>query len=661
MAASVGDAVHSDDENFDLILRSIKHGKNVIMHGPGGTGKCLHPMTKILTHKGLPIYAKDVRPGDVIMGPEGEPRNVITVNEGEGHLYKIVGEYGNSFIVNDVHILTLFFSQTGSIVDIPLNQFMRLNRRHRAQYYLIKSPVCMKETTPEETLYNAKRGVLSGSISHRLYAAQKLNDDEKYDIHKEPFFSTLCNSVGVWSRWSRKEGFVVHQTRFQSFNVEYAGFDKYCGFTLDSDGRFLLSNFIITHNTFTINKITRHLMEENQFVQPTAFTGIAATHLSQADIGIYGKTLNSWMGIGLATGTILQNFGRVKMDERALKRIIRTRYLIIDEISMVGMRLFNIVDGVLKLVRGNKEPMGGIVTIFSGDFLQLPPVKDDWIFKSMRWESLKCIPVIFEKSKRYKDEKYFQFLLRARNGNPAPEDFLMLAKRIRAYNSLMKMLEDTDLAIKPTILYSTRMDVNLYNLQEMEKIEGDVSTFSSKDHFIPEDEKDNSTSLSEQQLEIYKPMLDDQIPYTIEFKIGAQVMLKVNLDVEYGYVNGSRGVVVRIDPEVIYVRFLDECVIPIEKFSFAIETEKGIVVRKQFPLILAWALTIHKSQGATLDYVVCDLGNTIFLDAQAYVALSRVRDIKGLFIKTLRKKSIRADKDALIYSDTLKERSLEYK
>ena len=140
----------------------------------------------------------------------------------------------------------------------------------------------------------------------------------------------------------------------------------------------------------------------------------------------------------------------------------------------------------------------------------------------------------------------------------------------------------------------------------------------------------------------------------LHLKVGAQVMLTVNLDVDAGLVNGSRGVLVRYEPGVLYVRFRDGATIPIGRHEFVVE-EDGKVQYKivQFPLILAYALSIHKVQGSTLDYAVINLGHSVFEQSMSYVALSRVRSLDGLFLEAYQPSRIQCNEEALAFYDRL--------
>lgn len=388
--------------------------------------------------------------------------------------------------------------------------------------------------------------------------------------------------------------------------------------------------------TYCINKFVELAEECGKIVATTAATGVAA-------INVNGSTLHRFFGIGLGQGEPEQLISLVKKNKTALKRIKSTQILIIDEISMVGAKLFSKLNSVAKFIRRSEKPFGGMRLIVAGDFLQLPPVKDDWVFKSSVWEEMQFKPLFMTEPKRYNDLKFYETLMRARIGKINEDDLTKFKERQTAYNEYLNKKET--LQVKPTILYSLKCDVDLINQAEMEKIAEIGCKYVAADTLVPK-EKDV-------KIDWYKPILDDLAPQTLCFKKGAQVMITRNLDVEAQICNGTRAVITDMNPETITVRLRNGEDLTIDKMPFTYEDNRGIVTRAQFPLILAFALTIHKSQGSTLDFCIVDLGSEVFSPGQAYVALSRVRNWNSLLLSNFYKKSIRADGDALNYIQSL--------
>jgi len=407
-----------------------------------------------------------------------------------------------------------------------------------------------------------------------------------------------------------------------------------------------------TGKSYTLKELYTYLINYGVCVYMTATTGIAALNLSEDSIFVKASTLHSWAGIGLGKSSASSLTKKILDSPRYRNRWREVDVLIIDEVSMFGKKLFEKLDIISKNVRENQRPFGGITLVLSGDFMQLPPVKDEWIFKSDAWSDLDIVPFIFNNPKRYDDIDYFELLLRLRMGEQTPEDSSILRSRVKSFSKLRKILQknsDKINILKPTILYSKRIDVEFHNNKELEKIDKPVKRFIALDSLNSQNDSDC--------LENYEYLLNDIIPEVITLKEGAQVMLKFNYDVNSGLVNGSRGVVLAITDEGVMVRFVSGCRILITPHVWDLKDGNTIVTRKQIPLILAWAITVHKSQGCTLDYAICDIGPSVFEFGQAYVSLSRVRNIKGLFISDYSEGSIKTSKTAKKYSLKLMEES----
>ncbi len=412
-----------------------------------------------------------------------------------------------------------------------------------------------------------------------------------------------------------------------------------------------------TGKTFTIAKFVGCLGGD-QVVACTALTGVAAANL-KAEIDKTAckptavRTLHSWAGIGTSNLSAARLLKKVRRNPLARDRWRETDVLFIDEVSMLGCNLFEKLDYVARGVRRQQsKPFGGIQLVVSGDVLQLPPVRDGWVFTSQAWADLELVPYIFEEGHRYTNKGYFDLLLRARQGALTDADVSALKRRIRPFEPR----GESDLEIIPTVLYATNFDTNAHNAEELERLPHPVETYTSVDTV----ESANS--------KFVKIQFDQIIPQTAIFCVGAQVMLKANLNVDSGLVNGSRGVVTQVLPQGVRVKFLngDQILITPHVWTLEMPGEKDSETavkysRSQIPLILAWSLTIHRSQACTLDYAICDLGYNIFTAGQAYVALSRVRNLEGLFLKTFVPESVFADAAAILYDKMLKEQEpIEY-
>lgn len=430
----------------------------------------------------------------------------------------------------------------------------------------------------------------------------------------------------------------------------------------------------------TIRRLSSFLTEACWNVASTALTGIAAINNSVTDTEepIYGTTLHRWSGIG----------SRFNMDRADIVRLaasnkdtrtnwMLTDILIIDEISMMGRDLLETVDAIGKKIRESNLPFGGLQVIFSGDFLQLPPVKDEWVFNSPLFERFDLAPILFSVPMRYTDENYVKLLLRMREGYTTVEDHRFLQSRVDAYSRYIATKDSNILAVQPTRLYSTRKDVGEFNICELKKLKTRTFKFVATDVVLM---KKGATQRDQEYL---LKSLEDLIPEEIELKVGAQVMLRTNNWIGDGYGNGSRGVIVDIviegskgpvaepsspnwkllklvpieDEVVLHVKMMDGNVKQFPRYNFMNGDKNGDVLRRQTPFILAWALTIHKSQGSTLDYAIVDCGGSVFEKGQAYVACSRVRSGDGLLLLDYVRSSIKTSQEALEYSIELEARA----
>jgi ATP-dependent DNA helicase PIF1 len=409
-----------------------------------------------------------------------------------------------------------------------------------------------------------------------------------------------------------------------------------------------------TGKSYTIRNVVTELRNQGFSVACTAATGIAAINLSGE--GMTAMTMHKWGIGGLGDKPIQYLIQDISSKKYIVDRWRSTSILFIDEISMIGKDFFTKLSQIAKYIRRSTEPFGGIRVVASGDFLQLPPVGDGgWVFNSSEWEECDFQKVDFIIPKRYEDQRWFQTLLRIREGKPSDEDISLLESRKEAYDNLVRQRNQdlrTGYVVLPTNLYSTKNSTDQINYRELEKLPGEEIEFEAGDEVRWFDTYlDRPISRRHKTSAYYDQFLDDAIPRKVSFKVGAQVMLKRNIDQEAGLVNGSRGVVVEIPSETycVKVKWTNDLITTVTPITWEKIDEDAIASRTQIPLVLAWAMTIHKSQGCTLDRVVCDVGKEIFSPGQAYVALSRVRSIEGLYLRSFIPKSIFADADALKY------------
>lgn len=352
----------------------------------------------------------------------------------------------------------------------------------------------------------------------------------------------------------------------------------------------------------------------------TSTTGVSA-------ILIKGNTINSYLGIGLGKGTISSMVKKIRKTPWLRKRWVDLDTLIIDEISMLDPELFDKLEAVARNVR--RRPMsiwGGIHIILTGDFCQIPVVGvDQYCFEAKSWEKTVKNTVYLTENIRQNDTDFKKCLNSVRMGNATPFVKKLLDSRVNPE------FETPDNGIKPTYLLPYNRDVSAINERELDILGDDGREFCQyemqvkgtlkRDHFVTQRFIKNCP-VSE---EVF--MCKD-----------AQVMLAFNIDVQAGLVNGSRGVVIDFVNDLPLVRFANgiETVINYHDWELPVskEGDNPQVVISQIPLKLAWAFTIHKSQGTTIDYAVIDLKN-VWGYGMLYVALSRLRTLKGLNILSI--------------------------
>jgi ATP-dependent exoDNAse (exonuclease V) alpha subunit len=387
--------------------------------------------------------------------------------------------------------------------------------------------------------------------------------------------------------------------------------------------------------SFYINKLKEEYKDE---ITLTSTTGVSSYNLK-------AMTIHSFTGIGVFKSndkveSIIKKLKTYKTYETVKTRVRKYSILVVDEVSMLGKKFLEIINELLQILRGNDKIFGGLQVIFTGDFMQLPPINDEYCFKSKLWKDFNFKIVYLTKLYRFNDELYASMLTRIRLGKQTIEDNKELYKRFFAYKKYKEDEEKSE--IRPTFLYSRKNSVNDKNIEELEKNENELLIFKAQ-------YKDINKSL---KIDLNK--LDNDL----HLKVGAQVMLTINFDIEEGLVNGSRGVVKKYESGILTVRFLNGKEIEFTRHEYVNE-EDGKVLYKlhQYPFILAYALSIHKVQGCTLDYAIIDIGHSVFEENMSYVALSRVRNLEGLFLQNFQPYKIIPSKEALEFYEGIMESS----
>ena len=384
-----------------------------------------------------------------------------------------------------------------------------------------------------------------------------------------------------------------------------------------------------TGKTFLIDHIRKEIA--GKVIAVTALTGCAALLL-----GSDAKTIFSWAGIGIGKDSREKYVNQLRMMKHLSKRWRDTDILIIDEVSMMTPELLELLEYLGRTVRPKSRmvsplPFGGLQVVLVGDFLQLPPVEkgdQQFAFESPVWSQSVKRTIQLKRIYRQTDTAFQTVLDEARTATLSDASYALLESRMN--------LPWKDELIKPTLLFTRRAAVDAINQNSLAKLTGETQTYTCRTLPV-------KCAPSEVAKIVEKMDRDANYVPELSLKVGAQVMLLKNLEPEAGLVNGSRGVVVAFQefaPYLPKVQF-KTCTRLIKPEIWASNHEPPIQ-REQIPLRLAYALTIHKAQGASLDSALIDIGDSTFEYGQAYVALSRVRSLEGLYVHDLSPAAFRA-------------------
>ncbi len=381
--------------------------------------------------------------------------------------------------------------------------------------------------------------------------------------------------------------------------------------------------------SYTINLFKKWAESKGIYPSITASTGIAATHIN-------GVTIHSWSGIGIKEVIGERDLRAISEKEYVARRVMEAKILIIDEISMINGRTLDNVDAVCRYIRAIKSmenqylPFGGIQVIFVGDFFQLPPVEKhgfsnkkvpvQFAFQSQAWLAAEPKICYLTEQHRQEDKVFLDLLTAMRAGKLVKKHITTLTNRRRPAP------EDI------TRLFTHNADVDRVNEDELRKLPGEEKRFDMQSSGIPF------------MVEILQKSCLS--PAALYLKAGAPVMFTRNdsqKDGEAGeYVNGTLGKVIDFRPDGFpIVETKDGRIISIEKRQEWSIVEHGQTKATiyQVPLRLAWAITVHKCQGMSLDAATMDLGKS-FEYGQGYVALSRVRSLDGLYLEGINSKAL---------------------
>jgi len=413
-----------------------------------------------------------------------------------------------------------------------------------------------------------------------------------------------------------------------------------------------------TGKTKLIKTIIDFLKSTSKTHVVCAMTGCAAILLNSN-----AKTLHSWSGIKLAKGTKNDVINAVLRNKRVVQNWRRTKCIILDEVSMLSKKIFEIIEELARIIHCSAMPFGGMQVIFTGDFFQLPPVGTDgepdtekFCFESPPWnfvfkpENQIMLKTIF----RQNDPTYKNILMQIREGELDEENTKIL------YKYLNREFDETaHNGCVPTKIFPLRTKVDYVNTMMFSKIKEKEYIFDNiklancisileSGKPLDVDIIRKCSMISSQAIEYEIAQLINSTPCLpiLRLKKGTAVMCTVNLDMDNGICNGSQGIVIDIiesTPHNIPVVQFSNGLIKKISIHYWQSEEIPIIAVGQIPLCLAWALTIHKIQGATLEMAEMDIGQCIFEYGQTYVALSRIKSLDGLYLSDFNPFKIKAN------------------
>jgi ATP-dependent DNA helicase PIF1 len=726
---------------------ALAKGESIFLTGPAGTGKCLGFNTPIIMFDGSIKMVQDIKDGDLIMGDDSTSRKVLSTVTGEDEMYKVTNRYGDSYVVNSVHILTfkvdkiITFSKGSctlswgdkcgevsykifndyeeaknsalilpDFVDLPISHCIKRHKNRNWSKYF--KGVYAKLDFPEKELeiypyifgvniskticQDAKLTKLLGQPSHMNIMNNKyiplkyktgsrqqrldliaglidesgcLTNENTYEIsqtykqlNEDIYFIAKSLGFYVFKREDNRNGVLVYRIYISgniseipvirtkkpnplnidkkythlssSIKIEACARAEYYGFEIDGNHRFVLGNFIITHNTAVI-KMFMKAYQNSRNMAVTSTTGTSALLLN-------GTTIHSYLGIGYGAGSVNSMVEKIVSWPWLRKRWNELECLFVDEISMLDPELFDKIEEIARIVRRNKSPFGGIQIVLSGDFLQLPCVgTDNFCFEAKCWNNCIKHTVYLNEIMRQGDNTFQDVLNKVRVG--------IIDKQVKTVlNSRIGITLKNEYDIKPTCLFSKNCDVDRINDTELDNLAEDGRQFYEYKMEIVVYPGVSNKSAALEKFHKYCTA-----PTTLQICKGAQVMLLKNLDIQNGLANGSRGVITGFISDIPLVKFLNGEERLIDQNIWEVEeNDKKILRAQQIPLKVAYAISIHKSQGCSLDYAEIDLSD-IFEYGQAYVALSRVKSLEGLSIIDIDYDHIKAHPKATAYYESL--------
>lgn len=407
-----------------------------------------------------------------------------------------------------------------------------------------------------------------------------------------------------------------------------------------------ITGYAGTGKSYILNKLKKKFQ-----IDVTSTTGLAA-------VNVQGQTIHSWAGVGICNRPVKDVVEKILQKTKLKKQIAECKILAIDEISMLDARTFDYIDEVLRNLRDESKSFGGIQVLLFGDFFQLPPVEKEsgFCFNSKAWQALDLKTIFLEKIYRQSDEKFIKSLNNLRLNQLTQEDIRLFYDREVNYNTY-----ESDILH----IFSTNKEADNYNTFKFNSVQKPLYVFNSADKIhrkrtiIDVDKNNLDDRLTKFDL-MTLDMFDKscKAPSALELKEGCKVMLLKNLNFNKGLINGACGTVLELkkdeNEEYILVQFDNGVEEVIAKQTFEAYRDGDVVVsREQYPLRLAYGITIHKSQGMTLEKLIVDC-NRIFECGQVYVALSRIETLDGLYLKSFNPKKVWANEEVLNFYKSVK-------
>ncbi len=405
-----------------------------------------------------------------------------------------------------------------------------------------------------------------------------------------------------------------------------------------------------TGKTYVLNQYINYLKRHSINPAMTASTGIAATHIG-------GQTIHSWSGIGIYEKLDSWTLDKILQNEKLFKRYKDVKVLIIDEISMLHASRLDMINTLFKKFRDNSLPFGGVQIIFCGDFFQLPPVvkkfndeipdeSKEFAYNSEAWKELNPVICYLEENYRQEDEKLTKILNDIRFEREIENVYEILNNNLKGLENEIN-IENNEKIFGEDILklYTHNVDVDEINIEK-------YSILSKGKEYSYE----MMCSGKKNQIENLKN--NCLAPEILNLKIGTKVIFVKN-DKDKEYQNGTLGEVVDFDiSNMPIVKTFNGKKINVSSQSWQYTNDDGKVLAEisQIPLRYAWAITIHKSQGMTLDAASIDLSKA-FGSGMGYVALSRVKRFKNIKLIGIHPEALKINKNVLTQDKFFREKS----